>query len=995
MAGSIIPLPNTRISGLLMTQRLTKQLQSDQLDLFRLQEQISTGQRVVLPSDDAPAALRAISLQRLIERKGQLETNIQTGQSFLAATDTALNQVAKELSDLRGAALGVAGTIATDQERNAAIADINGFLESLVALGNRQFRGRYLFAGAQTSEPPYSFEDTNVVYKGDNRSINSFSDIGVLFASNAPGDTVFGGFSAAAVGTVDLNPQVNTNTLLSSLRGGRGISPNGSFTISDGTNTSTIDLSRTSTVGDVVRLIQENPPLGRQVDVAITANGIDITLDGGNLSISEVATGTAAQELGIIKVANGLPSVTGTDVDPVLLKTDRLEDLLGSKARATIASGLNLDNNDISLEATANGLAFDGVAIQYVDDDLLLASAGLSAGSEVAQYDPAARAAQAAISFLGGNNDLLLQANTTGTSFNNVQVNITSTAVGAPTASFVGNVLTIDLEADGSSDANQVIAAIGGLAGNPFTASLDTSVETLNDGTGAIAAVTQTNFANTGNSGGAAKTLYLQIDPGVSTANNVINAINTEGTFTAQVDPSDTSSASAAGTGLVDINAAAVSTSGGSGTTLDQTSGIRVVNGGQTYNIAFTGAQTVADLLNTLNGSQAGLYAEINADADGINVHSRVSGDDFQIGENGGTTATQLGIRTNNSSTKLNELNFGNGVSTKGGFNLPTVAGTDLTIDTIDGLNFSIDLSAATSVTDVVNAINTASGAAGASVVASEVTTGNVTVVQLVDSGVGGADFTLTSALGSSAGQYLGIVPDGVTQVAIPNPGTTFVGTDTAYTDLTITAKDGQTFSVDLSATTTVGEVLTEFNNAATAAGVNVTAQLAAFGNGFELVDTTGGGGSLTVTAREGVDAARQLGLVTDIQTPNSTTGTTLTGTDQNFLETDSVFNTLIRLRDALTANDLPAIERAVAKIDADINRVTFARAEVGARQQGLEIAGRNLQDEDIQLRSALSDEIDVDLIEAISALTARQVALEASLRVSANILQLSLLNFI
>ena len=45
MAG-IIPIPNTRVSSLLLRQRLTKQFQNDQLELFRLQEQIATGQRI-------------------------------------------------------------------------------------------------------------------------------------------------------------------------------------------------------------------------------------------------------------------------------------------------------------------------------------------------------------------------------------------------------------------------------------------------------------------------------------------------------------------------------------------------------------------------------------------------------------------------------------------------------------------------------------------------------------------------------------------------------------------------------------------------------------------------------------------------------------------------------------------------------------------------------------------------------------------------------------
>jgi flagellar hook-associated protein 3 FlgL len=102
-----------------------------------------------------------------------------------------------------------------------------------------------------------------------------------------------------------------------------------------------------------------------------------------------------------------------------------------------------------------------------------------------------------------------------------------------------------------------------------------------------------------------------------------------------------------------------------------------------------------------------------------------------------------------------------------------------------------------------------------------------------------------------------------------------------------------------------------------------------------------------------------------------------------------------VRLRDALIANDVNAMERAISQIDVDINRVTFARSDVGARQQALELSQRSIEDEDVLLRSALSEEIDVDLVEAISSLTARQLSLEASLRATANIMQLSLLNFL
>ena len=84
-----------------------------------------------------------------------------------------------------------------------------------------------------------------------------------------------------------------------------------------------------------------------------------------------------------------------------MLGTTSLSDLLGTKARAKIESGVDGDNADILLTAVENGTAFNGVVVQYVDDNLLEASAGLTAGNEVVEYDTVARSARASLSFFG------------------------------------------------------------------------------------------------------------------------------------------------------------------------------------------------------------------------------------------------------------------------------------------------------------------------------------------------------------------------------------------------------------------------------------------------------------------------------------------------------------------------------------------------------------------------------------------------------------------
>jgi flagellin-like hook-associated protein FlgL len=387
-----------------------------------------------------------------------------------------------------------------------------------------------------------------------------------------------------------------------------------------------------------------------------------------------------------------------------------------------------------------------------------------------------------------------------------------------------------------------------------------------------------------------------------------------------------------------------------------------------------------------LNSSGANLRAELNAAGTGISIHSKLSGSDFQIGENGGQTATQLGVRTFNRETRLDDLNYGAGVPRGEGFELPTIAGNDFTIRTRDGQTFNIDFDGTESLADVVSKINTATTVLGVpQVTANLAAPGNV--LQLVDNTIptvpGTSEFSITQAAGSSAAQYLGLIAAGQSSTA--TTGTTHNGNDDQYTDFTITV-GGQDFGIDLSGAKTIGDVIDKIN--AIASGF--AAGLASTGNGITITS----GGAITITRQGESQTAERLGMISRGQSSVTANGA-ITSSDQSFLENDSVFNTLVRLRNALEANDLGQIGRALAMVSEDIDRVTFARADIGATAQGLEISQLSLQDEQVQLKAALSDEIDVDLVEAISELTSRQLAMQASLQVTANVMQLSLLDYL
>jgi flagellar hook-associated protein 3 FlgL len=892
----IIPIPTTRVGDYFIRQRLTNQVESDQLELFNLQNQVSTGKRLLLPSDDAPAALRAIDLQRALERKQQYQISLQGSQSLLDGADSSLQDVSTTLNNIKAEAIGVNNTTSTDDERKAVISDINEAIKNLVKFGNSNLKGQYLFAGSTANTQPFDFQDDFVTYSGNEKSLRNFVDSGFLFNTNAPGSDVFGGLSSAVRGSVDLNPQLTSDTSLGTINGGQGISPNAaiSVTVKSGSasTTSIVDLSSAATIGDVARLIEAHPPAGSTLTVDIVNNGLSITSNSGTtVKIGEVATATTAHELGIFTPTSASPvqTVQGGDLNPAVLKTTLLANLLGTKAQGRVASGGQ--NNDLVLTAAQTGTALNGVSVQYVS--------GATAGNESASYD-----------------------------------------------------------------------------------------------------------ANT-------STLTVQIQSGVSTANQVATAINNDlaGTFSAQADTRDATSASLAGTNAVSTATFNSVTANGSGQPLDTTHGLILTNGGKSVNLDISQAKTVEDLTNLINGAGLQFQAQINAAQNGIDVRSRLSGADFTIGENGGTTATQLGIRTYAGSTNLADLNRGIGVPASADPLQSAPLESDkldqLQITARDGNTITVDLSNTKTLQDVIGRVNSATGNnTGTTAVRAQINASGQGI-ELVDASTSTTGpLTVTVPSGTHAAEYLGLVPTGGTQAtSVTTDGSgnyVLGGKDLAKGDLNIIARDGKKLVVDLTGATTVQDVINIINQTSTNAGASVTAQLATNGNGIELVDSSSTTtGDLTVQTIEGSTAAQYLGFVPKDQTQvasHATDGSgnyVLTSEDRNTQEVDGIFNSLIRLKTALESGDVTQIGAALTPLDSDLSRLSFARAEIGSRTQSLGVIATRLQDENTQLQSSLSDETDVDLVQAISNLTAKQYALQASLQTTANILNLSILNYL
>ncbi len=135
-----------------------------------------------------------------------------------------------------------------------------------------------------------------------------------------------------------------------------------------------------------------------------------------------------------------------------------------------------------------------------------------------------------------------------------------------------------------------------------------------------------------------------------------------------------------------------------SGAGVDLGSGFQIRQGDRTYTVDVSQATTVGDLLIAINRSGADVRAELDQNNGRIEIRSLRSGVDYSIGENGGSTAADLGIRSASGATLLRDLGRGVGIHLDDN-------GPEFVITRPDGVELPIELGSSQTIDDVINLI--------------------------------------------------------------------------------------------------------------------------------------------------------------------------------------------------------------------------------------------------------------------------------------------------
>jgi flagellar hook-associated protein 3 FlgL len=144
--------------------------------LARARQQVESGKRLHVPSDDPAAMLRAIEGRAEL---GSLDSYVRTADTVtarLATFDAVLTDVVDRLTAATVAATSARGSTATPEAREAVAVALEGMRDDLVANLNTSFRGVYLFGGSQVNAPAYARVAGVWTYQGDATAVSA--DIG-------------------------------------------------------------------------------------------------------------------------------------------------------------------------------------------------------------------------------------------------------------------------------------------------------------------------------------------------------------------------------------------------------------------------------------------------------------------------------------------------------------------------------------------------------------------------------------------------------------------------------------------------------------------------------------------------------------------------------------------------------------------------------------------------------------------------------------------------
>ncbi|MEQ7919555.1 flagellar hook-associated protein 3 [Xanthomonas sp. WHRI 1810A] len=210
-----------RISTAQFYETSASNYQRSYANVTKTGDEVATQIKLNTAGDDPIGAARVLELQQQGSMLLQYKSNIETVNTNVVQTETALTAITAAIQRAQELTLGAGNATFTDKDRQANAQELKQLQDQVLGLMNSQDAdGNYLFSGSKSTTPPYAVNpDGSYSYQGDQSLNNLDIGNGISMASNTTGWDAF----EKAVNTTRTSatltaPAVNDNVI--SLSGG-------------------------------------------------------------------------------------------------------------------------------------------------------------------------------------------------------------------------------------------------------------------------------------------------------------------------------------------------------------------------------------------------------------------------------------------------------------------------------------------------------------------------------------------------------------------------------------------------------------------------------------------------------------------------------------------------------------------------------------------------------------------------------------------------------
>lgn len=166
-----------RITNNMLINNMLSNLSRNLNRVSKYQDQLASGKKISLPSDDPIIASRALKLRTDVAEIKQFKRNVNDATSWMEITETTLGQIGDVLQRVRELTVDASNGTKTKEDMAKIKSEIEQLKTQMTHLANTSYSGRYIFSGYKTDKP---LMDENGIFQIDiSSSEEIFYEIGI------------------------------------------------------------------------------------------------------------------------------------------------------------------------------------------------------------------------------------------------------------------------------------------------------------------------------------------------------------------------------------------------------------------------------------------------------------------------------------------------------------------------------------------------------------------------------------------------------------------------------------------------------------------------------------------------------------------------------------------------------------------------------------------------------------------------------------------------